>query len=215
MDCGLFALLVQGYHDGELDAAERASYEQHRRSCEACRRLDERYARVVASLAAMPLFEPSPGFDRAVLSRVDLGAYRVSPARRFFGAIERRWNAAPIALRNGALAGLVCAAIVAVYKPLFDYIVATVGGGAGSVWAGMLLVRDVLARAAGVWKASEAVRNYEVVGQTVLRALHRATAGIGPAEAAAIAAVVVIAAIVLYRSFGPARRKGETHVGIV
>lgn len=215
MECGLFALLMQGYHDGELDAAARAEYEQHRRSCGACRRLDERYARVVASLSTMPLHEPSPGFDRAVLSRVDIGAYRVSPVRRFFRAIERRWNAAPIPLRNGALVGVVCAAVIAVYKPLFDYIVVTVGGGAGSLWAGMLMARDVLARAAGVWKASEAVRNYEVVGQMILRTLHRATVGVGPAEATAIAALIALVAILLYRTFGSTRSKGETHVGIV
>ena len=212
MECRLYSMLIQRYHDGELDAVARAEYERHRRACAACRELDARYALVAGALGAMPVYEPSPEFNRRVLSRVDVAAYRTSPAKRFFGAVERSWNALPIPVRRGAVVGVLAALVVGVYKPLFDYVVRTVGLGAGGLWEGMRFMHQLLGKAAGVMKASGAVRDYEVVGQTLLRALPKPAEGINPVQAIVLAAVLAAAAVVLIRVIGSARRKGESNV---
>ncbi len=212
MECRLFTLLVQRYHDAELDAVARAAYEQHRRACAACRAIDASYAAVATALGDMPVYEPSPGFDRRVLSRVDVAAYRKGPVRSFFGNIERSWNAFPATVRRGAVVAAVAALVIGVYKPLFDFAVRTAGRGAGGLWEGMRFTHELLDKAVGVWKASGTVRNYEVVGQTLLRALQRPGAGLHPAQTIALVAIAAAAAVVLIRMLGSARRKGENNV---
>lgn len=215
MECRLFALLIQRFHDGELDAVVRAEYEQHRRGCAACRGLDERYAVVARALGAMPVYEPSPDFNRLVLARVDIAAYRASPARRVFAAVERSWNGCPIPVRRGVVAAALAALVIGVYKPLFDAVVRTVGEGVDGLWESMRFMHGLIGAAAGVWKASGAARNYEVVGETLLRALGRPAAGFHPVQLIALAALAAAAAVVLLRSHGSARRKGETNVCVL
>jgi hypothetical protein len=212
MECRIFALLMQRYYDGELGAVSRAEYEQHRRSCRRCRALDERYASVVHALDDLPVFEPSSDFNERVLACVDAAAYRKSAGQRFAGFLERAWNAIPLAARRIAVVAGVCTLVIAIYKPILDYIIRSVGLGAGGLWEGMLFVRDLLGKAAGVWKASDAVRNYEVVGETLMRTLHRSAAGLHPIQTVAIAALVIVAAVALIRMLGAVRRKGETNV---
>ena len=212
MECRLYMLLIQRYHDGELDAVAGAEYERHRRACAACRELDGRYALVAGALGGMPVYEPSPGFNRRVLSRVDVAAYRTGPAKRFFGAVERSWNAFPIPVRRGAVVAVLSALVVGVYKPLFDYVVRTVGLGAGGLVEGMRFMHELLGKAVSVWRASGAIRDYEVVGQTLLRAIPKPAEGINPVQAIALAAVLIAAAFVLIRVVGSARRKGESNV---
>jgi anti-sigma factor RsiW len=215
MECDLYRLLIQRYHDGELEPSERAEYENHRRRCEACRALDARFALVAGALDVIPRFEPSPGFDARVMSRVDVAAYRVGPARRAARAAGRAWNAAPIPARNASIIATVGIFFIAVYKPLLDYLIATVRHGAETLWTGALFARALLERIETIWKSSGAVRNYEIVGQTLLRALHRYFAGMNAAQVAAAIVSLVVIAVVLRRTVGAARRKGETHVGIL
>jgi hypothetical protein len=215
MECDLYRLLIQRYHDGELEPAERAEYENHRRRCAACRAMDERFALVAGALDGFPRFEPSPDFDARVLSRVDVAAYRVGPARRAARAAGRAWNAVPIPARNGSVIAAVGLFFIAVYKPLLDYMLATIRHGAEVLWTGTIFARALLERIETIWKSVGAVRNYEIVGQTLLRALHRYSAGMDAAHAAAAIVSVVVIAVVLRRMLGAARRKGETHVGIL
>jgi len=215
MECHLFRLLIQRYHDGELEPAERAEYENHVRRCEACRSLDGRFALIAGALDGLALFDPSPDFDRKVLSHVDIGAYRVSPARRAVRAAGRGWNAVPVPVRNGSLVAAVGFFFIAVYKPLLDYMIATIRQGAEAFWTGTVLVRELLDRMEAIWKSAGAVRNYEIVGQTLLRAFHRYAAGLNTAQIAAAIASLILVAVVLHRMLGAARRKGETNVGIL
>lgn len=212
MECDLFRLLVQKYHDGELAPGERAEYENHRRQCEGCRALETRYAVLLAALDGAPRFEPSPGFDEGVLSRVDVARYRVSGRRRLVGAVERLWNTAPVTLRNGAAIALVCALLLAIYRPLFDYAATAVVQGIAALSSAVLLIRDFFVTVETLWKGLGPVRNYEIVGQTLLRTLRHAAAGFTPAEIAAAVAVLVIVGAVLYRVLGTSPRKGETNV---
>ena len=215
MECGLFHLLIERYHDGELDQAERATYENHRRQCEACRALDGRFASLVTALDGAPLFEPSAGFNARVMSQVDVAAYSVSPVRILFNAIGRRWNAMPVPVRNGAVIAFVCAVFIAVYKPLLDYMISTIGQGAVALWSGMVIMKDLVNKVEVVWKGIGTVRNYEVVGQTLLRTFRHAAAGLNPVQIAAVFAALILVGIVLYRVLAAARRKGETNVSIL
>jgi hypothetical protein len=215
MECDLFRLFIQRYHDGELDQAERAEYENHRRQCEACRELDGRFALLVAALNDAPLFEPSPGFNARVMSQVDVAAYRVSPVRRLLGALGRLWGAMPIPVRNGAVIAFIGALFIAVYKPFLDYMISTIGEGAVALWSGMAIVRELVDKVEVVWKGIGTVRNYEVVGQTVLRASRHAAAGLNSVQTAVAIATLVLVVIVLYRTLGAARNKGETNVSIL
>ena len=212
MECRLFALFIQRYHDGELDAVARALYERHRAGCAACREIDRRYALVAGALDLMSVHEPSPEFNRRVLARVDVAAYRRGPIRRSLAAVERSWNFLPIPVRRASVIAAISALVIGVYKPLFDFFIRGVGLGAGGLWERALAAQELLERAVGVWKASGAVRNYEVVGEMLLRALDRPAAGLHPAGAIAIAAIVVAAAIAAVRMLGSARRKGESNV---
>ncbi len=214
MECDLYRLLIQRYHDGELEPAERAEYENHRRRCEACRVADARFELVAGALDVLTRFEPAPDFDARVLSRVDIAAYRVSPARRAAHAAGRAWNTIPIPARNGSIIAAVGLFFIAVYKPLLDYLLATIRHGAEVLWTGTIFARALLERIETIWKSSGAVRNYEIVGQTLLRALQRYYAGMNAAQIAAAIVSLVVIAVVLHRMVGAARRNGETHVGI-
>jgi len=215
MECHLFRLLIQRYHDGELEPAERAEYENHRRRCEACRTLDGRFALIAGALDGLTLFEPSPDFDRSMLSHVDIGAYRVSPARRAVRAAGRGWNAVPVPVRNGSLVAALGFFFIAVYKPLFDYMIATIGQGAEAFWTGAVFVRALIDKMEAIWRSAGAVRNYEIVGQTLYRAFHRYATGLNAAQAAAAIVSLILVAVVLRRMLGAARGKGETNVGIL
>jgi len=215
MECHLFRLLIQRYYDGELEPAERAEYENHRRRCEACRSADARFALVTGALDTLTLFEPSPDFDAKVLSQVDIGAYRVGPARRAVRAVGRGWNAVPIPVRNGSLIAALGLFFIAVYKPLLDYMIMTIRQGAEMFWTGMIFVRALIGKMEAIWQGAGATRNYEIVGQTLLRAFHRYAAGMNAAQIAAGIVSLILVAVVLHRMLGAARRKGETHVGIL
>jgi anti-sigma factor RsiW len=215
MDCHLFRLLMQRYHDGELEPAERAAFEHHRSGCGECRALDARFALLVGALDAAPRFEPSAGFDARVLACVDIAAYRVSPVRRAFRAAERRWSAAPVALRNAAVIAALCALFIAVYKPLLDSMIATIRQGTEALWSGIVIFQQIGHRVETIWRSAGTVRNYEIVGQMLLRAFRRFGAGAGATEIALAIASLVVVALVLYLMRAAARRKGETHVCIL
>jgi hypothetical protein len=215
MECHLFRLLIQRYYDGELDPAERAEYENHRRRCEDCRAIDGRYAVLVAALDKVPHLAPSAGFNRRVLSRIDVAAYRVGPARRAVRAIGSGWNAVPVPLRNGIVVAAVCALFIAVCTPLLDYMILTIRQGAEALWSGMIFMQGLGPRIEAIWRSIGAVRNFEVAFQMLLRAFHRMAAGLNPVEAVLVIVVGVLVAVVLHRMLGAARRKGETNVCIM
>ncbi len=214
MDCHLFRLLMQRYYDGELEPPERAEYENHRRQCEECRVEDARFAGVFSLLESVPRFEPRSDFDARVLARIDVAAFRVRPARKAAIAIGRVWNALPVPLRNAAVVVAAGAFFVTLYRPLLAYLVSVVERGAGSAWSGVLVLRALVEKMVIVWKGAGTMRNYEVVGQTLQRTFLRMLGGMHPHEIALIIVSLAVVVAVIYR-MAAARRKGETHVGIV
>jgi anti-sigma factor RsiW len=215
MDCHVYRLLIQRYYDGELDAVERAEYESHSRQCDACRAEDARFAGVFALLGAAPRYEPSSEFNARVLARVDVAAYRVGPLRKTARALAHLWNAVPVPLRNGAVIVGIFALFMAAYRPFLWYLVSVIERGADSVSSGMLFLRALAERTATVWKGSGALRQYEVAGQTLGRAVQKLFGGMHPHEIALLLVSAILIVIALYRTVAAARRKGETHVGIL
>jgi anti-sigma factor RsiW len=215
MKCHLFRLLIQRYYDGELDPAERSEYESHRRRCSACRALDSRFAVLVDALDHAPSFEPSADFNRRVLSRIDVASFRVNPARAAFRAIGRALSAVPIPLRNAGIVTAICAGFIAVYKPLLDYMITTIGHGAEALWSGMLFVQELGGRIAALVRGVSAAQSYEVAGQTLFRAFHHILSELNPVQAVVAIASLVFVAVVIRRMLGAARRKGETDVCIL
>jgi hypothetical protein len=177
--------------------------------------LDAHFALIAGALDELTLFEPSPDFDRKVLSQVDMDAYRVGPARRAVRAAGRGWNAVPVPVRNGSLIAALGFFFIAVYKPLLDYMITTIRQGAEAFWTGTIFVRALLDKMEAIWKGAGAARNYEIVGQTLLRAVHRYATGMNAAQIAAAIFSLILVAVVLHRMLGAARRKGETNVGIL
>jgi hypothetical protein len=79
----------------------------------------------------------------------------------------------------------------------------------------MVIMKDLVNKVEVVWKGIGTVRNYEVVGQTLLRTFRHAAAGLNPVQIAAVFAALILVGIVLYRVLAAARRKGETNVSIL
>jgi hypothetical protein len=203
---------MQRYFDGDLGAVERAEYESHRHQCEACRADDARFASVFSLLSAVPRFEPSVDFNARVLARVDVAAYRVGPVRKATRAVEHVWNAAPVLLRNGVVIAGIFAFFIAVYRPFLWYLVSLIEQGAGSMSSGMHFLRTLADKIVIVWKGSDALRQFEIAGETVLRAFQKLFGGVRPLEIALLLGSAALVTIVLFRTVVAARRKGETHV---
>jgi anti-sigma factor RsiW len=215
MECGHFDLLMQRYYDGELGPAERAEYENHRRQCVACRELDGSFALLVAALNDAPLFEPSPGFSARVLSQVNIAAYRTSPARKALVALGRLWGGMPVAVRNSAVIAFIGVVFIAVYKPLLDSMVSTIGRGAIALWSAIVIVQELVKKMGFVVRGTGTAQNYEVVGRTLVRAFRHAAAGMNLVQVTLVVTALIFVGIVIFRMVGSARRKGESNGSIL
>lgn len=88
--------------EGALSHAERSRAEAHLRECALCAAEMEATRAVIASLEALPRFEPSPGFADVVMSRVVLPQEApqaaFSPLRRWLPRTRRGWAGLAVAL---------------------------------------------------------------------------------------------------------------------
>ncbi|HER44182.1 MAG TPA: hypothetical protein ENO08_06960 [Candidatus Eisenbacteria bacterium] len=213
MDCRLFEMLVQRYHDGELDPVAVSDYERHRRGCDACRALDAEYEALFGALGHIPRLEPSDRFDREVMSRVDVSRYRVGAAGRLASVFGGAWSRMPASVRVGASLAAVFALFVTIYRPLFQLLIDALRRGATLAGSLLLLARELPDTGRDLIDGLGAVESYKVAGETVLNALQRALSALPVAYILVpIAAVVVVPFLIrITRSIA---RKGETHAGI-
>lgn len=214
MDCHLFHMLIQRYYDGELDAVERSAYENHRRSCDACRLLDGRYAAVFGALDGIERIEPSAGFNAAVMSRVDVSRYRVGAVRKATGAVGRGWYRIPFPVRVGVAVSAIFALFVTAYGPFMEFF-ATLGGRFVSlVGDSLIAVGELAVRSETLLKSLSSATNYRLAGEVLMKTLQRWVAGL-PLSHILIAAIVVIGALILtVRAARTVWSKGETHVSL-
>lgn len=215
MKCRHVQNLMQRYHDGELDAAERASYENHLASCDACRELDAGYAAVFAALGGLPLAEPSAGFDGKVMARVDVSRYRASVAKRLVTFVRAGWDLLPAPVRTVTEIAAVFAVFTAVYTPILGMIaraarwIVTVAG------SGVYIVRRVIEDPSVIGRFLETSTNYRLAVKILVETFERRISGISVAHLVlgVLAAAVVL--VVIARATRTAWNKGETHVGIL
>ena len=215
MNCRHFELLIQKYHDGELDGAERAAYENHRDSCPSCRAQDARFAAVFGALDGMPLAEPSPLFDAGVMAAVDVARYRKSPADRASAALRRRWNAVPFRARVAAGVAAAFGLFVAVYTPMIWAMAEAAGKIAALAASGLYVARRAIEDPSAVSRYLDTSTNYRLAARILLATLEKQVSGIQVSHIALAGVSVVIFVILAVKATRVAWRKGETHVSII
>ena len=214
MDCHLFEILVQRYYDGELDPVAISEYERHRQGCEACRAFDAEYAAVFGALGDIPRFEPSEGFDAAVMSKVDVSRYRVSVARRSAHLFGSAWNRMPAPVRVGSTLAAVFALFITVYRPLLQLLIDMARGTATFIGSMLLLTRELPDMLSETMQGLGALESYRIAGETLLNALRRVASAL-PLTYILIPIIVIALLPVLMRITRAIAKKGETHAGII
>jgi hypothetical protein len=213
VDCHLFELLVQRYYDGELDPVAVSDYEQHRRSCKVCRKLDAEYAELFGILENIPRFEPSPSFNAGVMARVDVSRYRVGAGRRAVGILGGAWGFLPAPLRIGSVIAVVFAFFVTTYGPLLDMLVGALRGTAALVGSIMVFARELPGVGKHLLAYFSEVENYRLAGVTILKTFQRIASELHITYIL-MAVVAVVLLLCIVRIARVASRKGETHAGI-
>ena len=213
MDCHLFEILIQRYYDGELDPVAISDYERHRHGCMACRALDTEYAALFGALGGILRFEPSEGFNSAVMSRIDVSRYRVSVARRFAGLFGGAWNQMPATVRVGTALAAVFALFVTIYRPLLQFLIDMLQGTATLIGSFLLLARELPNMGSDLVDSLGAVESYKVAGETLLNALQRVASAL-PLTYILIPLAAVVLLLSLVRITRAIAKKGETHAGI-
>ncbi len=215
MDCRNFELLVQKYHDGELDAAMMAEYESHLVSCGACRELDAGYAYVFEALEDLPLAEPSPSFDAAVMSRVDVTRYRTSVARRAAAAVRGGWDWLPKPVRVSAGIFAVFGLFTAVYTPIIGMLAAAARDAFSFIGSGLFIARRIIDDPSIISKYLSTSTNYKLAVRILLETFEKQISGIQVSHLAIAGLSAVIIVILVVRATRIAWSKGETHVSII
>jgi hypothetical protein len=213
VDCHLFKILIQRYHDDELDPVAISDYERHLRGCETCRALDGEYAAIFGVLGKIPRFEPSDRFDAEVMSRVDISRYRVSAARRFVSIFGGAWNRMPSSVRVGTALTGVFALFVTIYRPLLQLLIDMLRGAATLVGSMLLLTRELPNLGSDLKDGLSAVESYKVAGETILNAMQRIASAL-PVTYILIPFVAAVLLLFLVRITRAIAKKGETHAGI-
>lgn len=213
MDCHLFRMLIQRYHDGELAPIERAEYERHLGACGSCRKLDAELGLVFESLAGAPLHEPPAGFEAAVMARVDVGRYRVPAAVRAMRRAGRRWDRLPTPARVTARAALLLAGLIIVYRPFLYYLLSLWNRITAVTATGLVALRDFGDRSVIVVQHLKSTASYRMAWDTLVRITQRL---LGDEPLPYFAATMGVCLVILLVAAARARSggKGETHVGI-
>jgi predicted anti-sigma-YlaC factor YlaD len=214
MDCHLFRIVLQRYHDGELDAADRAEYERHAALCAACRGLSRQFAAVFGALDGIPLLEPAADFNARVMARVDVSPYRARRRRRALRAFENVWWWVPKPVR---IAIPVCAAFAlfaSVYTPVLEFLL--LAGERALAFAGssLFVIKELAGHSESVLEFFGSAAHYRIAGEVLARAVHSIAAEIPVVYVGLAAVAVVLIFYVIVRAARIAWKKGDTNVGI-
>ncbi|UCF05052.1 MAG: zf-HC2 domain-containing protein [bacterium] len=215
MDCHLFHMLIQRYYDGLLDAIERADYENHRRTCPACRLADSEHATVFRALDGIPRLVPSQSFNAKVLAQVDISRYRVGAAKKVSNAIGRGWFWIPFPVRVGIGISAVFALFVTAYGPFIDFFASLGERFTALIGSGMIAVRELAIRSETLIKSLGSATNYRLAGEVLLATFQRWIAGLPLSYIVMATAVMIIVLLFAIRAARTAWSKGETHVSVL
>jgi len=215
MNCRHFEMLIQKYHDGELDTAGMAEYEAHLAACRSCRDMDMRFAAVFEALDGIPLAEPSAGFDSGVMARVHVARYRKSAASRAGAAVRNGWDRIPFPARVASGIAAVFGLFIAVYTPMLGMIASAAGRTASLAGSGFYIARRIIEDPSVIGSYLATSTNYRLAGRILLSTFERQISGIQLSHLlmAGLAAAVLIVLVV--RATRIAWSKGETHVSII
>ncbi len=215
MNCRHFEMLIQKYHDGELDVPERAEYESHLASCHSCRELDMQFAAVFGALDEIPLAEPSPGFDAGVMARVDVARYRKSALSRAGTAVRGGWDRLPFPARVASGIAAVFGLFIAVYTPMIGMIASAAGRSATFVGAGLYIARRIIADPSVIGNYLATSTNYRLAGRILLETVEKQVSGIQLSHLVIAGLSTVVLVVLIVRATRIAWSKGETHVSII
>ncbi len=214
MKCHIFRMLVQRYHDGALDPAAMAEYENHLHGCDACRRLDSQFAGVFRALEKMELFKPSADFDRNVMANVNVARYRRTALRNAAISLRNFWEGFPAPLRISGIAAAVFALFTAIYTP-FLYVMASAGRKLAELaGSGLYIARKMIDDPSLLVNYTNSIEKYRVAGRILLKTMQRQIAGM---PLVYIGLTMIAVAGIMYlviRMTRGAWRKGDTHAGI-
>ena len=215
MNCRHFEMLIQKYHDGELDAVEVAAYENHLESCPSCMELDVQFAAVFGALDEIPLAEPSLRFDANVMARVDVARYRKSALSRAGVAIRGGWDRLPFPARVASGIAAVFGLFIAVYTPMIGMIAATTGKAATLVGSGLYIVRRVIEDPSVIGNYLATSTNYKLAGRILLETFEKQVSGIQLSHIVIAGLSAAVLVVLIVRATRTAWSKGETHVSII
>ncbi|MDZ7860256.1 MAG: zf-HC2 domain-containing protein [Candidatus Krumholzibacteriota bacterium] len=133
MDCRLFSLLIQKYHDGELDRAMEAKYEKHLAECEKCGAIDARYSELFSAFENIEIYQPPEGFNDKVMANVNIRKYRKNLFSGFLSEITRRLDILPGYIRVASAVTAAFALFMYIFRPVFMYMISVLEGFAGFV----------------------------------------------------------------------------------
>ncbi|HMA75886.1 MAG TPA: zf-HC2 domain-containing protein [Candidatus Krumholzibacteriaceae bacterium] len=216
MDCNLFSLLIQKYHDGELDRAMEAKYEKHLAGCEKCEAMDARYSELFSAFEKMEIYQPPEGFNGKVMANVNIRKYRKNLLSGFLSLIARRVNILPGYIRVASAVTAAFALFMYIFRPVFMYMISVlesfVGFASSSAY---LLVKQTSA-------VFEIVVNYFnsdpefLLAATIL--LRKSKGIIGEISGVYLVAVFLLVFLIVVTITGVLRsmlQKGESHVSFI
>lgn len=214
MECRLFRMFMQRYHDGELDAVERAEYERHRARCAACRELDRHFTVIFDALDEIPLREPAVDFNARVMARVDISRYRARKRRRALRAIENAWWWVPRPVRIAVPICVAFALFSVVYAPVLEFLLIASQRTLALAGSALLAVKELAARSESVLEFLGSASHYRVAGEVLARTFHRTAAEIPAAYIGLAGLALVLICYMIVRAARIAWKEGDTNVHV-
>ncbi|MCK4537191.1 MAG: hypothetical protein KAV42_00200 [Candidatus Krumholzibacteria bacterium] len=214
MDCHLFKMLIQRYHDGELDRAGMAEYEEHRRNCQLCERLDTAFDGIFSALGDMEVMEPSSDFNMKVMARVDVSRYKVRAARKVWLSARGFWRGLPVPLQATGIISSVFVLFIAIYTPFLLMMVSAGKKLLGMTESGLYVIRRLFDDPQRILNYISSVEKYRVAGKILVKTMQRQVAGIPLTHFAMMAIAAMVILYVVFRTAQGSWKKGETHVSI-
>ena len=215
MDCHLFTLLIQKYHDGELERAVKAEFETHLAGCKKCQELESYYSEAFSALENMQVYQPSTAFNNRVMAKVNVRKYKRSFLAVILGRISGRVNLLPGYIRvTGAVAG-VFALFMYIFRPVFLYILS----------AGESLI-GFTATLADVFKRSRTIidivvnyfksdNGFVLAVMILFRKIKEIAAQIPMGYFITVFVLACLVVLLVARISRSTWRKGESHVGFI
>jgi hypothetical protein len=214
MKCHLFTMLLQRYHDGDLDPGERAEYERHRMQCADCRALDRQFSEVFEALDGIPLFEPAGDFNAKVMARVDVSRYRRRKARKVYRALENAWWWVPKPVRIALPVCMVFGLFASIYTPVLEFLIVIGQRVLAFAGSSLLVIKELAGRSDMVFEFLSSAANYKVAGEVLARTMHRIVSEIPVVYIGLAAAAFLFVLFVVIRAARIAWKKGDMNVGI-